>query len=229
VSGDAELPQGAEKEQAVRAMFDRIAPRYDLVNRIMTFGMDVGWRKRAVRELRLPADGVVADVACGTGDFCREVIKIGRRAVGFDVSFGMLEAARTDAPLVQADGLKLPLRAASVDAVTCGFALRNVLDIPTLFEEMARVVKPGGRIAIIEVGQPRSAVTRTGHAFYFRKVVPLIGGALSDREAYRYLPRSTAYLPPSEELIASLQGVGFKETQVKQLGLGAAQLITASR
>lgn len=224
-----QLPQGAEKERVVRAMFDRIAPRYDLVNRVMTFGMDIGWRRRAVRALRLPDDGIVADVACGTGDFCREVLKTGARAVGFDVSLGMLRAARTDAPLVQADALALPLRTASVDGLTCGFALRNVVDIPAAFAEMGRVVRPGGRIAILEVAEPRSKLARAGHRLYFRKIVPKIGGLLSDRAAYSYLPRSTAYLPGRDELARDLRSAGFLDVRFESVGFGAAQLITATR
>src|SRR5262245_36580431 len=121
----AELPQGDDKVRAVRSMFDTIAPRYDLVNRIMTFRMDVGWRRRTVRSLELDAGATVAGRACGTGDFCRELQRAGVRPIGADLSFGMLAAARTTAPLLQADALRLPFPDGSVDGVTCGFALRN--------------------------------------------------------------------------------------------------------
>jgi demethylmenaquinone methyltransferase/2-methoxy-6-polyprenyl-1,4-benzoquinol methylase len=210
-------------------MFDSIAPRYDLVNRIMTFGMDIGWRRRAVAGLRLEPGAVVIDVACGTGDFCREIQRAGGVAFGLDVSLGMLQEARTSAPLAQADGLRMPLRDGSADAVTCGFALRNVVDIAALFAEFARVLRPGGRIAAIEVAEPKGRVLRSGHHFYFHKVVPMIGGWLSDRDAYRYLPRSTAYLPPTSELLAMLGAAGFDETKMDPLGLGAAQLLMAVR
>src|SRR4051794_35654491 len=112
-----DLPEGEEKVQAVRSMFDAIAPRYDLVNRIMTFRMDVGWRKRTVRTLNLGPGSVVLDLACGTGDFCRELQKHDLAPVGLDLSFGMLAAARTTAPLAQADALRLPMPHASVDGV----------------------------------------------------------------------------------------------------------------
>lgn len=223
------LPVGKDKEQAVRTMFDRIAPRYDLVNRVMTFGMDVGWRRKAVRLLGVGAGSIVADVACGTGDFCRDIERSGARAIGFDLSFGMLKSARTEAPLVQADGLKMPLRDGTMDGVTCGFALRNVVDIDDLFREFARITKPAGRLAIIEVGQPNSKVLRFGHRIYFHKVVPMVGGLLSDRDAYRYLPESTAYLPEPDQLRASLRSAGFRDVATMSLGMGAAQLITASR
>ena len=176
---DPPLPQGEEKAREVRSMFDRIAPRYDLVNRVMTFGMDVGWRKRTVASLRLSPGSLVLDIACGTGDLCRELAKHGHIPIGVDMSMGMLLAARTDSPLVQADALRHPVADGSIDGITCGFALRNVVDLATMFSEMARVLRPGGRIGLLEVSQPESAVLRRGHAFYFTKVVPLIGGLLN--------------------------------------------------
>jgi demethylmenaquinone methyltransferase/2-methoxy-6-polyprenyl-1,4-benzoquinol methylase len=227
--GDRDLPSGKEKERAVRQMFDAIAPRYDLVNRVMTFGMDRAWRRRTVASLHLSPGGVVADVACGTGDLCREIQAAGGIAIGFDVSHGMLDKARTTAPLVQGDGLHLPLRSGELAGVTCGFALRNVVDIGKLFVELARVLRPGARVALLEVAEPGSGVVRLGHRFYFHKVVPLIGGLLSDRAAYRYLPRSTAYLPPPAELLSMLTIAGFEEPSRERLGLGAAQLISATR
>lgn len=223
------LPTGEEKVRAVRAMFDAIAPRYDLVNRVMTFGMDVGWRRRTVAALGLEPGSLVLDVGCGTGDLCRELHRAGYRTVGFDLSLGMLAAARTSAPLVQADALALPVGASSADGITCGFTLRNVVDLNRLFAEFARVVRPAGRIALLEVAEPRTKVLRWGHHLYFRQIVPLIGALLSDREAYRYLPRSTAYLPPIPELLRILSGAGFEEVERTLLSLGAAQLITGTR
>lgn len=223
------LPQGEDKARAVRGLFDTIADRYDLVNRVMTLGMDVGWRRRAVRTLRLPGGSVVADLACGTGDFCRELHHSGYRAIGFDFALGMLRRARTDAPLVQADVLHLPLADASVDGATCGFALRNVVDLTDLFTETARVVRPGGRIALLETSEPDGPLMRTGHRLYFRRVVPLVGGILSDRDAYAYLPRSTAYLPPPSAMMASLREAGFPDAERIQVSGGIAQLIVGTR
>src|SRR5688572_29920570 len=176
-------------------MFDAIAPRYDLVNRIMTFRMDVGWRRRAADALRLDRRSKVVDLANGTGDFCRELDRRGYRPIGVDLSFGMLAAARTDRPLVQGDCLRLPLPDRSVDGATCGFALRNFVDLGAFFAELGRVLRPGGRIALLEVAEPPNAFLRWGHQLYFGKVVPRIGGLLSDASAYRYLPKSVAYLP----------------------------------
>ncbi len=226
---DEGLPQGEEKARRVRDMFDAIAGRYDLVNRVMTFGMDVGWRRRSVRELRLPGGALVADLACGTGDLCRELSRNGYRAVGFDFSFGMLAQATTEAPLVQADVLRLPLADQSVDGATCGFALRNVVDLGAFFAEMARVVRLGGRISLLEASQPDGPVMRAGHAVYFRRVVPMIGGLLSDREAYAYLPKSMAYLPPAPEMLAALGDAGFLDAERVQLSGGIAQVLAGTR
>src|SRR5262245_21473265 len=140
----ASLPKGDEKVTAVRGMFDAIAPRYDLVNRIMTFGLDVRWRRLAVRSLTLRAGSRVLDLACGTGDLCRELAAAGLAPIGVDLSFGMLAAARTSAPLVEGDALRLPVPAGVVDGATCGFALRNLVSLPPLFAELARVLRPGG-------------------------------------------------------------------------------------
>lgn len=228
-AGSAPLPQGEEKARAVRGLFDAVSPRYDLVNRVMTFGMDVGWRRRAIRELRLPGGALVADLACGTGDLCRELQRSGYRAVGFDFSLGMLERARTEAPLAQADILRLPMRDGAADGATCGFALRNVVDLSALFAEAARVVRPAGRIAFLEASEPEHPVVRIGHRVYFHRVVPLIGGVLSDRDAYTYLPRSMAYLPPGGRLVRMLRDVGFPDARRIALSGGIAQLLVGTR
>lgn len=223
------LPEGDEKRQAVQSMFDTIAPRYDLVNRIMTFRMDVGWRRKAMKSLRLTPGAVVLDLACGTGDFCVELEKAGHRPIGVDLSFGMLAAARTEVPLVQGDLLDLPMADASVDAAVCGFALRNLVDLPAFFAELARVVRPGGTIALLDASAPDNRLMAWGHGIYFNKVVPLIGGALSDRNAYGYLPRSMSYLPPAEEMVAALDAAGFDGAERRQLSGGISQLFTGTR
>ncbi len=227
--GTAPLPTGEAKVRAVRAMFDGIAPRYELVNRVMTLGLDRGWRRRAVSMLGVPAQGLALDLACGTGDLCRELEAAGLRTIGLDLSRGMLRVARTGAPLVEADILRLPVPDASVDGITCGFALRNVVDLPGLLDELARVVRPAGRIALLEVAQPSSPLLRAGHAVWFGGVVPRIGGLLSDRDAYRYLPRSVEYLPPPEELLAMVRRAGFADATRTTLLFGSAQLLLATR
>ena len=229
ITRDEPLPQGEAKGQAVRTMFDTIAPRYDLVNRIMTFGMDRGWRTRSVRTLGLPRGAVVADLACGTGDLCRELARVGYEPVGFDFSLGMLQAARTDAGLIQGDALRLPLPDGGVDGVTCGFALRNFVDLGAFFGEIARVVRPGGRISLLEVAEPPNGFLRWGHSIYFGRVVPLIGGLLSDASAYSYLPRSVDYLPEPDEMLRMIEDAGFVDVRRDLLTAGISQLITGTR
>lgn len=224
-----QLPEGDEKVRAVRSMFDTIAPRYDLVNRVMTLRMDLAWRRRTVGSLNLGGGARVLDVACGTGDLCRELRAAGLSPVGVDLSFGMLAAARTDAPLVHGDALQLPFPKGSVDGATCGFALRNLVALPPFFAELARVVRPGGRIALLEVAQPAGRLLRWGHGVYFGSVVPRIGGWLSDPAAYRYLPRSVAYLPEPAEMSAQLAEAGFSHLDRRLLSAGIAQLLTATR
>ena len=223
------LPEGEEKVTAVRAMFDAIAPRYDLVNRIMTFGLDVRWRRRAVRALDAGPGATVVDLACGTGDLCRDLTSAGYRPVGVDLSLGMLRHARTDAPLVEADALRLPVADGSVDAAVSGFALRNFVALEPVLDELARVVRPGGRIALLDVATPANPVLRAGHHVYFGSVVPRIGGALSDPAAYRYLPRSVAYLPPPDTMLAMISAAGFGAVRREMLTGGIAQLLVGTR
>jgi demethylmenaquinone methyltransferase/2-methoxy-6-polyprenyl-1,4-benzoquinol methylase len=230
VSADEkELPQGAAKVKAVDDMFDAIAPRYDLLNRVLTFGMDVGWRRKTVKSLQLSPGSKVLDLACGTGDLCRELAKRGYRPVGVDRSAGMLAAQRTTAPLIRGDALVLPFRSNSVDGVVCGFALRNFSSLKPFLRECARVLRPGGRVALLEVAEPEIGVLRWGHSQYFGKVVPLVGGLLSDRDAYQYLPKSVAYLPPPNRMVSMMAESGFGNANRKLLSTGIAQLLTGTR
>ena len=223
------LPEGEAKAVAVRLMFDAIAPRYDLVNRIMTFRLDVRWRRRTVRRLDLPDGSVVLDLACGTGDLCRDLERAGLAPIGMDLSWGMLAVARTGAPLVHGDALRLPVPDGAADGVTCGFALRNLTGLEPFFAELARALRPGGRIAILEVDSPPNPLLRLGHGLYFGRVVPFIGGLLSDRDAYRYLPRSVAYLPSEKDLLATIASAGFVDVAKERCSGGVAQLLTATR
>jgi demethylmenaquinone methyltransferase / 2-methoxy-6-polyprenyl-1,4-benzoquinol methylase len=210
-------------------MFDTIAPRYDLVNRVMTLGLDRAWRRRAVTELDLGPGARVVDLACGTGDLCQNLTQAGFEPIGVDFSLGMLRHATTEVPLVQGDAAGLPLASASVDGFVSGFALRNFVSLPEVFSEMARVTRPGGRVALLDVATPSHPVLRAGHAVYFGRVVPRIGGALSDPSAYRYLPKSVAYLPAGDGMLEMLAAVGFGAVDRQMLSGGITQLITATR
>lgn len=223
------LPSGEAKSRAVREMFDTIAPRYDRVNRIMTFRLDVRWRKRTVASLGLPTGSLVLDVASGTGDLCAELGRQGFNPISCDYSLGMLRADTSTAPRIQADALNQPLRSGSVDGATCGFALRNFVSLPRFFAELARVVRSNGRVALLDVSVPDNPLVRFGNGIYFGRVVPIIGGLLSDRAAYRYLPRSVSYLPSAEVLTSQLVQSGFRNVDHRQLSGGLTQLITATR
>jgi demethylmenaquinone methyltransferase / 2-methoxy-6-polyprenyl-1,4-benzoquinol methylase len=224
----ADLPDLADKPRAVEAMFDRIAPRYDALNRVLTFRMDVAWRRGAVDALALPHGSRVLDIACGTGDLCRTLARAGHVPTGVDFSAGMLHAARTDAPLVRADAMRLPFPDGAFDGITCGFALRNFAALAPMLAECGRVLRAGGRVALLDVAEPASPLVRAVHGAWFRHVVPFVGGLVSDRAAYRYLPASTAYLPPVPELLALVGEAGIVDVSRRTLGFGAAQLITGT-
>lgn len=233
------LSSGDEKRALVRAMFERIAPRYDLMNRLLTGGMDRRWRSRALRALRLQPGERLLDLACGTGDLALQAARAGVRSFGVDFAAPMLHLAGARANAVQnaagalhwvqGDAERLPLRDAAFDAVCCGFALRNFASLSAAISEMARVLRPGGRIALLDVDRPRSRVIGAAHSLYFDRIVPIIGGWLSDRRAYRYLPQSTAYLPPEPELHALLAARGFASIQLRRFLFGTVQLWSAAR
>lgn len=210
-------------------MFDAIAPRYDLVNRLITLGLDQPWRRRTVEALGLPAGSLVLDLACGTGSLGNLARRAGHRVVGVDMSAGMLGGATRAPPAAQGDAAALPFPAATFDGAVCGYALRNFTDLAASLGEAARVLRAGGRVAILEVAEPDSSLLRAGHALWFRHAVPAIGAALSDRAAYRYLPASVAYLPGEHALRAVLRDAGFATVGRRVLAGGASQILTATR
>jgi len=210
-------------------MFDTIAPRYDLVNRVMTFGLDQRWRRSTVTALALAEGALVLDLACGTGDLSRAAQRLGYRVVGADLSAGMLAANGAATPLVEADGSRMPFATAAFDGLVCGYALRNFTDLAATLAECARVLRPGGRLAALEVDAPTSPLWRAGFDLWFTKAVPVLGGVLSDRQAYRYLPESVAYLPPTPVLRRMLLEAGFSGVGVRPLAGGLSQLVVATR
>jgi demethylmenaquinone methyltransferase/2-methoxy-6-polyprenyl-1,4-benzoquinol methylase len=227
------LPSADQKPTAVREMFDRIAPRYDFINRVMTGGMDRRWRRWVFRSLGVTARDVVLDLACGTGDFALLARERSARVIALDFSREMLRRARmragSGADFVRADALRLPLADGSVTVAVSGFALRNLASIPPVLGELARVTRPGGRLGLLEVDRPRNRLIAAGHGFYFGGVVPFVGGMLADRRAYRYLPDSVAYLPAQNELLGMVAEAGFINVQKRTFLGGAAQAITAVR
>jgi demethylmenaquinone methyltransferase/2-methoxy-6-polyprenyl-1,4-benzoquinol methylase len=227
-----DLPSDADKAVVVEAMFDRIALRYDLLNRLLTLRLDQRWRAALIRHAAVGPRDVVVDLGCGTGDLCALAARTGARVIGVDFASNMLAAARrrgVRTPLVRADAGRLPLPAASASVVTSAFALRNFVSIARVLSEAARVLRPGGRLALLEVDEPTGALARWGHALYFKRIVPLVGALLSDAAAYAYLPRSTAYLPPAPQLLQSITAAGFCDVVKRPLSAGAVQLLVATR
>jgi demethylmenaquinone methyltransferase/2-methoxy-6-polyprenyl-1,4-benzoquinol methylase len=206
--------------EAVRSMFDRIAPVYDAMNRVMTAGLDLRWRRLAASEVVQPGDRVL-DAACGTGDLAIADDRAGALEVtGLDFSPRMLERARRKAPglrFVEGDMLALPFADGSFDAATVGFGVRNVVELEAALRELRRVLRAGGRLAILEITRPRG-VLRPFFALWFERVVPLLGRLLPGGYAYAYLPASVARFPAAEELAALLERAGFSEVRFRLLG-----------
>jgi demethylmenaquinone methyltransferase/2-methoxy-6-polyprenyl-1,4-benzoquinol methylase len=203
---------------AVRTMFDRIAPVYDTMNRVMTGGLDVRWRRLAAEAAVRRGDRVL-DAACGTGDLAIADLKAGAdTVVGLDFSEQMLARARRKAPLewVQGDMLELPFADESFDAATVGFGVRNVADLDRALRELRRVLKPGGRLAILEITQPRGAL-KPFFSLWFDRAVPLLGKVLPGGNAYTYLPASVKRFPAAEALADLLRANGFGDVRFRLL------------
>jgi demethylmenaquinone methyltransferase/2-methoxy-6-polyprenyl-1,4-benzoquinol methylase len=231
------LPPAAHKAVYVQEMFGQIAWRYDLMNRVMTLGRDRAWRRYAVSQALAPptcahrTNGTrVLDVATGTGDLAMEVLyqRPDSCVVGLDFVPAMLDLAQQKTValgarthLMAGDALSLPFPDGAFDAVVTGFALRNVTDIPTAFAEMARVTRPGGRVACLEIAKPRTPFFRQLFALYFYRLVPIVGGWITgQRSAYTYLPHSlTAFLTP-DEICDVMRRTGWRDVRYRRLMLG---------
>jgi demethylmenaquinone methyltransferase / 2-methoxy-6-polyprenyl-1,4-benzoquinol methylase len=208
---------GTLTEPQVRAMFDRIAGFYDVMNTVMTAGLHHRWRARAADLAALGAGDSALDVACGTGDLA---IELSRRVgadgevIGSDFAQEMLERARVKAPALQWDlgnALDLPYASNRFDAATVGFGARNFSDLDRGLAEMARVVKPGGRVVVLEITTPRKPPLSTFYSLWFDRIVPLIGRVTGENEAYTYLPNSVKRFPGPEGLAAAMKRAGLRE------------------
>ncbi len=217
-------------------MFDRVAPRYDALNRLLSLGRDVGWRARAVELARLDAGEVALDVGVGTGDLAFGLLDASHRTarvIGIDVSPAMLAAvsrrvrARRDERFAAVLGSAhaLPFGAARFDRVVAGFTVRNFADLGVGLREMRRVLRPGGRAVILELSTPPNAIVRALYGLYFLRLSPLVAAlAGGDPAAYRYLPRSVAAFPDADGLAARLRDAGFTEVRFERLTLGIATI-----
>ena len=216
---------GTLAPEGVRTMFDRIAPVYDAMNRVMTAGLDRRWRRETVRETVSPGDRVL-DAACGTGDLAIEAARAGAQVVGLDFSGAMLERARRKAPQlewVQGDLLALPYADGEFDAATVGFGIRNVADLEAGLRELRRVVRPGGRVGILEITKPRGAL-RVFYSLWFDRIVPLLGRVLPGGEAYTYLPASVRRFPGPVELAEAMRRAGFEDVRYRLFAGGIVAL-----
>jgi demethylmenaquinone methyltransferase/2-methoxy-6-polyprenyl-1,4-benzoquinol methylase len=219
---------------AIRSMFDRIAPVYDAMNRVMTAGLDVRWRRLAAESAVRRGDRVL-DAACGTGDLAIADLKAGAATVvGLDFSEQMLARARKKTALrkdvlewVQGDMLALPFEDASFDAATVGFGVRNVADLPLALRELRRVLRPDGRLAILEITQARGAL-KPFFSLWFDRVVPALGKVLPGGGAYSYLPASVKRFPDAETLAALLRECGFGDVHFRLLAGSIVALHTGA-
>lgn len=231
----------SEKGRGIREMFDAIAPRYDLLNRLLSLGIDRRWRTFAVGQLQVPPGGKVLDVATGTGDVALEIASRtpdSVRIVGEDFTQGMLVHGREKIEkspyrhriqLVNAPCEAMPHPASTFDGVTIAFGIRNVVDRSAGLEEICRVLKPGGRAVILEFSQPTGRFFKTLYHFYFRRILPLIGGLFSKRSAYQYLPDSVLEFPDREAFKGLMAHAGLSELRHFDLTFGIATVYVGVR
>ena len=216
---------GTLSPDGVRVMFDRIAPVYDAMNRVLTMGLDGRWRRLAARSVVREGDRVL-DSCCGTGDLARECARAGGRVTGLDFSAPMLERARKKAPeleWVRGDAMAMPFDDASFDAATVGFGVRNMEDLHDGLRELGRVLRPGGRLAVLEITRPRG-VLRPFFRVWFDVLVPLVGRAVPGGRAYTYLPASVRRFPGPEDLSRAMRDAGFADVSYRLLAGGIVAL-----
>jgi demethylmenaquinone methyltransferase/2-methoxy-6-polyprenyl-1,4-benzoquinol methylase len=219
------VESGRLAPEAVRSMFDRISPVYDAMNRTMTMGLDQRWRRATVAAVVRPGDRVL-DACCGTGDLAVAALRAGATVTGLDFSERMLERARLksgEVDWVRGDAEKLPFEDASFDTATVGFGVRNLADLGRGLTELRRVLRPGGRVAILEITRPRGLLAPF-YRFWFDGFVPLLGKVLPGGSAYTYLPASVRRFPGPEELAGLLRGAGFEDVRWRTFAGGIVAL-----
>lgn len=238
---ETEQRRGAiQRAGDVRRMFDRIVPRYDLVNRVMTGGRDVVWRKMVAKQVAAieVVQGRALDVATGTGDLAFAIRDAGvRPVIGLDFSAGMISAALRKAKHRQpgvgflvGDGMKLPFEAGTFDACTISFGLRNMADYEAGIREMARVLRPGGRFICLEMTPFQRPLLGPLFRVYFERIVPVVGGLLSGNlRAYRYLPRSVRSFPRAHDLAELMRSIGLDDVRYQLLGLGTVAIHSGAK
>ena len=231
------IGQAPGKRAHVEAMFDEIAPRYDLLNRVLSFGIDVWWRKRAVALLRAGLDGPprrLLDVATGTADLAIEALSLGGEVVGVDISEGMLAGGRAKlrrrgldrrVTLVQGDAADLPFDDDAFDGALVAFGVRNFEDLGAGLRGMRRVLRPGAPLVVLEFGHPTAPGVRQGYRAYSKHVLPRVGEAVSgSSEAYEYLPESVAAFPDGEAFLGEMRAAGYRATLARPLTFGIVSL-----
>ena len=227
--------RGKERSEYVQGMFDGIAERYNLMNRIISAGQDMKWRREAVAAAALPRDGALLDIATGTGDIAFEAVKRHpeARVVGADFALGMMQVGRraerygAAVDWTAADALRLPFADGSFDAVVSGYLMRNVIDIAGALAEQRRVLKPGGRIVILDTSPPPRNAMRPLIMLHLKLGIPLLGRLIAGRsaaDAYRYLPESTQAFKSAPELAAAVAEAGFSEVQYRTFMFGTIAL-----
>ena len=230
--------EGAKTEQ-VRQMFDSIAPAYDFMNRAMTMGIDIWWRKLAVKRLKRLHPTRLLDVATGTGDFAIQLHRSlqPQHITGIDLSQGMLDEAKRkvkekglekDISFEQGDCMALPMHDEAFDAVTVAFGVRNFEHLLQGYREMARVLKPGGMLCVLELSTPTNPIIRWFYDLYTLHIIPAIGTIKSgDKSAYRYLPQSIAAVPQGDDMLQLMREAGLRDATFKRLTLGVCTIYTA--